>query len=68
MLHFLPWVVVTSCKISEKSNERFPRILNTDGRTNERTRVNSKVQFPRKLGGPIIHMPSYLFWCKYFGC
>ena len=59
MLHFLPWVVVTSCKISEKSNERFPRNLITDGRTNERTRVNSKVQFPRKLGGPITCTKEY---------
>ena len=54
MLNFLPLVVVTSCKISEKSNERFPIILITNERTNGRTdmRVNFKVQFPRKLGGP----------------
>ena len=58
MLHFLPWVVVTSCKISEKSNEWFPRILKKEGRTGVvqffKWSEWSKVQFSPKIGGPKI--------------
>ena len=56
MLHFLPYKVVTPCKISEKYNGYSLRILGTDartdGRTDGRTRVNSKVPIPTKVGGP----------------
>ena len=37
---FLLYWPLTSCKVSEKTNERFPRYLKTDGRTTDHGRTN----------------------------
>ena len=50
MLLLTTYHVLTSCKISEKYNDCPLRKLDADARTDTRNRVNSKVQFPTKVG------------------
>ena len=44
---FSPLQVLTNCKVSEKSNERFSRNCVTNGRTNERTNGRDSLGFQR---------------------